>query len=78
MNLREYNEFYNKMKLLIGTARRNQRVARAVYMKPSFYKEFNHAYVSFVTKMEDRKIVSIEGVPIVLKDFGKDYMIDEA
>ncbi|MDT2824838.1 hypothetical protein [Vagococcus lutrae] len=78
MNLREYNEFYNKMKLLIGTSRKNQRVARAVYMKPSFYKEFNRAYQSFVAKGENRKIVSVEGVPIVLKDFGQDYMIDEA
>lgn len=77
MNLREYNESYNQIKALIGTARKNQRVARVVYMKPSFYKEFNRAYQSFVTKEENSKMVSIEGVPIVLKDFGKDFMIDE-
>lgn len=77
MNLREYNELYNKMKSLIGTTRKNQRLASVVYMKPSFYKDFNRAYQSFVTKEENSKIVSIEGVPIVLKDFGKDFMIDE-
>ncbi|HCT96503.1 hypothetical protein PML95_09965 (plasmid) [Vagococcus lutrae] len=78
MNLKEYNQTYNDMKQVIGSARKYQRVARAVYMSPKFYKEFNRAYQTFVCKEWTRKITDVEGVPIIIKEFGKNYVIDES
>ncbi|MDT2818679.1 hypothetical protein P7H42_02720 [Vagococcus lutrae] len=78
MNLQEYNQTYNDITQLIGSARKNQRVARAVYMSPEFYKVFNRAYQTSVCKDSTRKIIDIEGVPIFIKELGKNYVVDEA
>ena len=57
MNLKEYNQTYNDMKQVIGSARK---------------------YQTFVCKEWTRKITDVEGVPIIIKEFGKNYVIDES